>query len=163
MLELIRLIACVLMVAAVVLAAALLEPELAGGMGLPKWNLEDSEFAQQKRAAELNDAKCAKKQQYFEDRSRLIQKVLGGGATFFEAAAAFDQMNEKQVLEKVEQDLAGCSDEEIACRQVIRYLKASGAEGADLLAQRFEGELREHMKEHNGAVVLTGPNAHYSE
>lgn len=151
-----RLVFFVAALVIIALIAALLESAWARDLSLNGWNLEETLFNRQKRTVELDQA-AANMGREQEEKVRALQNLRAGQATLFQTAAILQRLNRNhpdQDLRRLFPEYAQCSEEELVCRQVIRYIASTYPQDADRLVPYLEDELRRH-KEHHGAVILS--------
>jgi hypothetical protein len=95
-----------------------------------------------------------------EARQQVIQEVIEGRETLLGAAASLRAISATPPDCKPEhpRHFPGGSEEERLCREVIvrvtDEVKLRDPDRADSWAARLETELQEHLRAHNGAVVL---------
>jgi hypothetical protein len=150
-----------MLVLAVAVAAALLEPDWARDVGLERlafatpgsvWDWRDDPVT------EPDEDDLAVQRRILE-KERVACELIDGRLTLFEAAALFRRLNEAppRAMDATALRFPGDSGEERLCRLVIhwawRRLHECYPAGADELAARYEDELRRH-KEWHGRVVL---------
>jgi hypothetical protein len=95
-----------------------------------------------------------------EARQRVIEEVIAGRETLLGAAASLRAIDATppDFEQKYPKSFPGNSDGERLCREVItrvvNVLKVQASDQAGPFAARLEAELQEHLRTHNGVVVL---------
>jgi hypothetical protein len=95
-------------------------------------------------------------------KQHLTSEVAAGRQPLLEAAALFRELNRlPPALHPADHpSLAGRSEEELLCRQVIAYVAARDGDwpesAAEVAVARLEAELREELRRH-GAIHLPDP------
>jgi hypothetical protein len=95
-------------------------------------------------------------------KQHLVREVAGGRQPLLEAAALFRELNRlPPALHPADHpSLAGHSEEELLCRQVIAYVAEPDGDwpesAAEAAVARLEAELQEELRRH-GAVRLPDP------
>jgi hypothetical protein len=91
------------------------------------------------------------------ERSRIINELLAGRLTFFDAASLFLHINREQAADHLPSNIPGRTEEERACRHVILWVRATLQNDSPKRAQwevaQMEAELDWHL-EYYGTVIL---------
>jgi hypothetical protein len=131
-------------------------------LGLGGWNL--SELRRQ-----LVEAYCRRAEIQYQieivkwrcdAKRQVVEQVIAGHQTLPEAAAIFQTLNATPADCQHEyiEDFPGNSVGEQRCREVIHRvrneMRAGSPDQAEALVARLEAELQEHLRTHNGTVVL---------
>jgi hypothetical protein len=149
MFDTIRLAFYVLILMGVVAAAVLGQPDGTNDLSLNVPSLRYWLCPELKRKDELTKSSSTEFRQ-MAFKYHALQKLLDNKATLFETAAVFYRLNQEWDVKRFALDYPDCSAEELACRQVIRWVENSSEENSQL-AVRLEEELRLY-KERYGAV-----------
>jgi hypothetical protein len=153
MVDSLRLACMVVMLLAVALAAALLQPEVAHDLGLAQWDLTvlEKEWFSDSSARTRHDEHNKALQRRLFLKSEATKELIAGKRTVLETISQFRRVNE-------ENDVPQCrwpgplSEEEIG-QQVLQWarghLRLTYPEAVDDTVARLEEEWRRH-KEPNG-------------
>ena len=139
----------VLILMSVVVAAVLGQPEGTNDLDLKVRSLGYWLCPEWKRSDELKKGTAIELRQ-MEVKNRALRKLLDNRATLFETAAVFYRLNQEWDGERFALDYPGCSAEELACHQVICWVRNTTGDHARLVAS-LEEELRLY-KEQYGTV-----------
>jgi hypothetical protein len=148
------------MLVVVALAAALAHPQWAEDLGLEKLHTDSWQaqlFGVQDRYKELQERDEALLKR-LERKQAIVTELIAGRISLFEAAAQFRQVNEEWPNRFLYQPyLAGESEEESLCRQVIDWTHVVMQISPNKSQSDFVQELRETLRRHKeqyGMVVL---------
>jgi hypothetical protein len=157
--DLFHLLGFVVALVAVALVAALLQSKWAHDLSLNGWSVQEVLFSRQKKSAEL-DQTAAQMGQEQTERIGALESLHEGRATLFETAAIFRRLyrnHPDQDLRRHFPEYAHCSEEEVVCRQVIRFMAVFYPQEADRFVPRLEDELRQQIERHGRVILPEGP------
>jgi hypothetical protein len=144
----------------VLLLAALLQPELANDVGLKPWS--PAMIAWQRQSTEP-DPLVRVVDLRFQKKQHIIDELVAGRLTLFEAAALFNHLNHEHPVSLAAPWFPGDSEEERVCRQVIHGVRArllsSSPENAHEWVAALEEDLRQHKECHRKVIL---PNISWS-
>lgn len=161
MAKLLRVACMVVLLVGTALAAAFVQPEWSRDLGLDRCGPlvpENGPRGRSKSVTGLDEGVPAI-QRRIRAKARVVDELIDGRLTLFEAAALFRRLNDPSPASAAHlaRDCPGDSEEERLCRQVIAWVRVTlpqrPADVADEMGARFEEELREH-KECHGVVIL---------
>jgi hypothetical protein len=157
-----RCLLCALTAQTLLFGISALQPDLAERLNLNVWTVPERERQIEQAQREMDQADSAMRevQIHLERRKRIADDVAAGRVGLLEAAARFRELNATALPTPftLQGHFAGLSEEERCCRQVIEWVRIQLAQkssaDAELIAQRLEEELSEHLR-HNEAVRLS--------
>jgi hypothetical protein len=143
MANLMRLVFMVVSGLAITLAAAAQQPDWAHRLGLEaQWSGDDSFYYPPDQG---NDAIL----QRIQEKDRISKELIEGRLTLREAIALFIRLDEDSPTPASHPQYLGLSKEEVACRQIIEWVRQrvqdDSPDSARIIA-RFEDELRQHKE-----------------
>lgn len=92
-------------------------------------------------------------------KDEITKDLVAGHLTLLEATARFRKLEgeTREYICHPRGIYRGDTDEERLCRQVINWAAQEASDSVrDELVRKLEGELREHLRDHNGRVELPG-------
>lgn len=140
MFNMLRLVSYVLILMVVVLAAVLGQPNGTTELDLRVRPLAYWLCPEWQRSDELTHSRNTEFLQ-LEEKNRALQRLLNNEATLFETAAVFSRLNREWDNQRFASYYPRCSPEELACRQVIRWVEHTEGDHRPLVL-RLEEELR---------------------
>ena len=156
-----RFVSLVSILLAVVLAAAVVQPEWARDVGLDPYVEQALEYwglVLHVPGIEPGPRVEAMDRRYYA-KERISLEVLDGRLTLLEAAALFRQLNKDNPTPLIVLGRPGTSEDELYCWQVIEYVAGLEARQCNSSQDDKEGsgrlkeELRRHIEQH-GQVIL---------
>ena len=140
----------------------LFRPAWVHSAGLDFWNMADAEraVADADRFGEEIEAVDRIVQERSAAKEIIIRDLLAERLTLLEAAAQFRRLDvASPAAARSHQRFADQSEGERYCRQVLLWarstMQAWPPTRVEPILSRLEAELRAHMAEHDGAVILT--------